>query len=150
MNDTINANMTHFYKKWITRNKTDDYYSCETYFKKYGRGTFQFESCKFYIDYKKWENSDEYITDFNTIKKLYITDCIDGFYSVCEEIIGCCDDDDDDRQIFINYLDEYTHLSTQTEKLNYLYLLYDKQYYYPNFNYSWLFDTFDNRIISDI
>jgi hypothetical protein len=141
---TVKAEMTTFYKKWVTCNKREDYNSIETYFKKYGNAG-QFENSKFYKQYKAWENSDQYVKDLTTVKNLWIEDCVIGFNSRCEEIIDM-EDDDDVRQTYVDYLQVYSSLSNKHEKIEFLCNLYAKQDYYPLFSYSWLYDTFDERI----
>lgn len=146
------ANTTKFYKEWVIRSKGgDNYNTTEKYFKKNAVGKFQFETCWAFIQYKKWIESDTYITDIAIITKNYEDDMINGFDSVMEETIMMEDDDEDLQQKFIMMRDEFNLLKTNNQKMDYLSIKYNENMYYPNiFNDSWLFYLFEDRIISDI
>lgn len=149
---TVRAEMTHFYKKWVIRSKggNNDYYNVQEYFQKYGKGNFQFETSWFYIQYKKWIESDSYVADFNSIKTKFIEDMLIGFDSRLEEIINMCDEDDEDLNKWIEFRNTFADLTNDNEKLNYLDKLYTMNYYYPEFSHLWLFEIFEDRIVSDI
>ena len=117
---TVVAEMEAFYKRYVTRTKT--------------------------AEYKTWESSDQYVKDLTAVKNKFIEDCVDGFYSQCEEVISV-EEYDDVKQRYVDYLQVYSSLSNKPHKIEFLCGLYDKQDYYPNFNYRWLYDTFDERII---
>ena len=148
----IKAEMENFYKIWVIRSKggRDNYHTTEKYFQKYGRGNFQFETCWAYIKYKEWIESDIYVKDFESIKKVCLEDMLNGFDSRMEEIINMTDDDDEDFETFIEMRNHFNKLKDDTEKIEYLETMYKNNCYYPNFDESWLFNQFDDRIISDI
>lgn len=148
----ITASMTHFYKKWVIRSKggNNDYYNVESYFMKYGVGKFQFETSWAYIKYNEWYKSDTYVTDFQNIKKQFLDDILLGFDSKMEEIINMTDDDDEDLNKWIEIRNAFNVFKSNDNKLMYLNDLYQQNYYYPSFSESWLFDVFDDRIVSDV
>ena len=149
---TIKAEMESFYKTWVIRSKGgyDNYHTTEKYFQKNGVGNFQFKTCWAYITYKKWIDTDIYVKDFESIKKVFLEDILIGFDSRMEEIINMTDDDDEDLETFIEMRNHFNKLKNDTEKLEYLETMYKNNYYYPNFSHEWLFNQFDDRIISDI
>jgi len=148
----IEAKMEAFYKKWVIRSKGghDNYYTIEKYFQKNGVGNFQFKTCWAYIKYKEWIESDIYVKDFESIKKVCLEDMLNGFDSRMEEIINMADDDDEDLETFIEMRNHFNKLKDDTVKLEYLETMYKNDYYYPNYDESWLFNQFTDRIISDI
>jgi hypothetical protein len=149
IDDTIKAEMEHFYKTWVIRSKgmRDNYYTTEEYFKKHGVGNFQFETCWAYIEYKKWIDTDVYVSDFEYIKNIFLQDILNGFDSRMEEIINMTDDDDEDFDKWIGVREHFRNLKTDTEKINYLEQEYKNNWYYPTFSHLWLYDRFEDRIV---
>lgn len=152
MDEIVVSETTQFYKHWVIRRKgsREDYNTTEQYFKKYGKGTFQFETCWAYIQYKKWIESDAYVGDIAVIKKTFKENIINGFNSLMEETI-MMEDDEEIKQEHIMMRDAFNLLKTDDEKMDYLSVKYDEDMYYPNgFCETWLFDLFEDRIVSDI
>jgi len=141
-----------FYKEWVIRSKGshNNYHNVEKYFQKHGKGNFQFETSWAYIQYKKWVESDVYHKDLDTIRRWFEDDIVVGFDSICEEIISMEDEDTNDYQLWINIRGEYALIQSKTEKMEFISNLYQKKLYYPLFNDIWLYDLFEDRIVSDI
>jgi hypothetical protein len=147
IDNIIKAEMEAFYKIFIIRSKggRQNYYTCEKDFQKYGTRHFKFENCWAYIKSKEWVESDIYVNDFKSIRKVFLEDMLNGFDSRMEEIINMTDDDDEDLETFIEMRNHFNKLKGDTEKLEYLETMHKNNYYYPNFSHEWLFYQFEDR-----
>jgi hypothetical protein len=150
INAIVIANTESFYKKFIVKRGNDDYLDNEKYHKKYSNN----EMWKLgwaYQQYQKWRDSDVYIKDITYIENEFWNDILEGFVSRMDEIIDdedCDDEDCDDKSRFIKMREEFSSIKTKTEKMEYLSKEYDKKYYYPVFSYLWLYNYYEDQVVT--